>query len=80
MHFGCNNQFIKVKRILDKISKTKKKLFCLSVSIWGTTLHVMFILDIQLFFQIIEQLDFIALRWEPPSEEGLVLNLKQANN
>ena len=49
MHFGFNNQFIKVKRILAKISKKKKTtkiLFCLSLSIWGMTLHVMHIPDI----------------------------------
>ena len=47
MHFGFNNQFIKVKRILAKISKkTTKILFCLSLSIWGMTLHVMHIPDI----------------------------------
>ena len=41
MHFGFNNQFIKVKRISAKISKTTKILFCLSLSIRGMTLHVM---------------------------------------
>jgi hypothetical protein len=46
MHFGFNNQFIKVKRTLAKISKITKILFCLSLSIRGTTLHVMRILDI----------------------------------
>jgi len=46
MHFGFNNQFIKVKKTLAKISKTIKILFCLSVSIRGTTLQVMCILDI----------------------------------
>ena len=44
MHFGFNNQFIKVKRILAKISKkTTKILFYLSLSILGMTLHVMYI-------------------------------------
>ena len=53
MHFGFNNQFIKVKRTLAKISKTKKNLFCLSFSIWGTILHVIRISDIKFiyFFQ-----------------------------
>ena len=32
MHFGFNNQFIKVKRILAKISKTTKNFICLLVS------------------------------------------------
>jgi hypothetical protein len=33
MHFGFNNQFIKIKRTLAKISKTTKILFfCLLVS------------------------------------------------
>jgi hypothetical protein len=36
MHFSFNNQFIKVKRTLAKISKTTKILFCLSFSIRGT--------------------------------------------
>jgi len=30
MHFGFNNQFIKIKRTLAKISETTKILFCLS--------------------------------------------------
>ena len=47
MHFGFNNQFIKVKRTLAKISKKNKKiLFCLSLSIRDMTLHVMRIPDI----------------------------------
>jgi hypothetical protein len=46
MHFGFNNQFIKVKKTLVKISKTTKILFCLSLSIRGTTLHVIRIPDI----------------------------------
>ena len=46
MHFGFNNPFIKVKRILANISKTTKILFCLSLSIRGMTLHVMHIPDI----------------------------------
>ena len=50
MHFGFNNQFIKVKRTLAKILKTTKILFCLSFSIRGTTLHVIRILDIKFFF------------------------------
>jgi len=62
MHFGFNNQFIKVKRTLAKISKTTKILFCLSFSIRGTTLHVIRILDIKLFFRTLEQLGFISLR------------------
>ena len=41
MHFGFNNQFIKVKRILAKISKTTNILFCLSLRTRGMTLHVM---------------------------------------
>jgi len=49
MHFGFNNQFIIVKRTLTKISKTTKILFCLSFSIWGTTLHVIRISDIKFF-------------------------------
>jgi hypothetical protein len=47
MHFGFNNQFIKVKRTLAKISKTTKILFCLSFSIWGRNLHVKHIPDIK---------------------------------
>jgi hypothetical protein len=40
MHFSFNNQFIKVKRTLVKISKTTKILFCLSFSIQSMNLHV----------------------------------------
>jgi hypothetical protein len=50
MHFGFNNQFIKVKRILTKFSKTTTILFCLSFSIRGTTLHVRRILDLYSIF------------------------------
>jgi hypothetical protein len=50
MHFGFNNQFIKVKRTLAKISKTTKILFCLSFSIRDTTLHVIRILNIKFCF------------------------------
>jgi len=46
MHFDFNNQFIKVKKTLTKISKTTKHLFCLSLSIQSTTLHVIRISDI----------------------------------
>jgi hypothetical protein len=62
MHFGFNNQFIKVKRTLTKILKTTKILFCLSFSIRGTTLHVIRILDIKFFFQTLERLGFTPLR------------------
>jgi hypothetical protein len=50
MHFDFNNQFIKVKKTLTKISKTTKILFCLSFRIWGVTLHIIRIPDIKLFF------------------------------
>jgi len=40
----------------------KKKLFCLSFSIRGTTLHVIHILDIKFFFWMLELLDFTPLR------------------
>ena len=63
MHFSFNNQFIKVKRTLAKISKIKKILLCLSFSIRGTTLHVIRILDIKFFFFCtLERLGFTLLR------------------
>jgi len=49
MHFGFNNQFIKVKRTLAKISKTTKK-FCLSFTIRGTILHVIRISNIKFIY------------------------------
>jgi len=49
MHFGFDNQFIRVKRTLANISKTTKILFCLSFSIRGTISHVIHILDIKCF-------------------------------
>jgi hypothetical protein len=53
MHFGFNNQFIKVKRTLAKISKNNKKFyFVLSFSIRGTILHVIHIPDIKSFFNV----------------------------
>ena len=33
MHFGFNNQFIKIKRTLAKISKNKKKIILFAFSI-----------------------------------------------
>jgi hypothetical protein len=63
MHFGFNNQFIKVKRTLAKISKTIKILFCLSFSIRDTTLHVICFLNIKFyFFSDVERLGFTLLR------------------
>jgi hypothetical protein len=62
IHFGFNNQFIKVKRTLAKISKTTKILFCLSFSIQGMTLHVIRIPDIKKFFQTLEHLGSTPLR------------------
>ena len=62
MHFGFNNQFIKVKRTVAKISKTTKILFCLSFSIRGTTFHVIRILDIKFCLSDVEQLGFTPLR------------------
>jgi hypothetical protein len=50
MHFCFNNQFIKVKRTLVKISKTNKNFILLSFSIRGATLYVIRISDIKFFF------------------------------
>ena len=49
MHFGFNNQFIKVKRILAKISKKTTKILFL-FKIWGMSLYVIHIPDINFFF------------------------------
>jgi len=62
MHFGFNNQFIKVKRILTKISKTTKILFCLSFSTRGTTLHVTCIPDIKLSFSNARTVRFYLIK------------------
>jgi len=61
-NFDFNNQFIKVKRTLAKISKTTKILFCLSFSIRGMILHVIRILDIKFFFPTLERLGSTLLR------------------
>jgi hypothetical protein len=50
MHFGFNNQFIKVKRTLIKISKTTKILFCFVLVLGITNLYVKHILDIKNIF------------------------------
>jgi hypothetical protein len=50
MHFGFNNHIIKVKRTLAKISKTKKKLFCVVLVSGITDLYVKRILDIEKVF------------------------------
>ena len=47
MHFGFNNQFIKVKRTLAKISKTTKILFCLILVSGIMNLYVNHIPDIK---------------------------------
>lgn len=62
MHFDFNNQFIKVKRTLAKIAKKKKKLFCLSFSIRGTTLHVIRIPDIKFFFLDVRTVRFYPIK------------------
>ena len=50
MHFGFNNQFIKVKRTLAKISKTTKILFCLILVSGIMNLYVNRIPDIKKIF------------------------------
>ena len=53
MHFGFNNQFIKVKRTLAKISINNKEFyFVLSFSIRGTILHVIRIPNIKSFSNV----------------------------
>jgi hypothetical protein len=52
MHFGFDNQFVRVNRTLAKISKTTKISFCLSFSIRGTILHIINILDIKCFSNV----------------------------
>jgi mannose/fructose/N-acetylgalactosamine-specific phosphotransferase system component IIB len=59
MHFGFNNQFIKVKKTLAKISKTTKILFCFVLISEITNLYVKRTSDIKkvfFFFDNIEQL------------------------
>jgi len=48
MHFGFNNQFIKVTRTRPIFQKFQKYYF-FSFSIWVTTLHVRCIPDIKFF-------------------------------
>jgi hypothetical protein len=64
MHFGFNNQFIDVKRTLAKISKTKKKLFCVVLVSGITNLYVKCIPDIKMVFSFddIKQLSFYPIR------------------
>jgi hypothetical protein len=50
MHFDFNNQFIKVKRTLIKISKTTKILFCFVLVSEITNLYVKRIPDIKKVF------------------------------
>jgi hypothetical protein len=51
MHFGFNNQFIKVKRTLTKISKTTQILFCLVLVSGIRNLYVKCILNIKMYSQ-----------------------------
>ena len=64
MHFGFNNQFIKDKRTLAKISKTTKNLFCFVLISGIMNFYVKHIPDIQKVFFVdnIEQLGFTPLR------------------
>ena len=50
IHFGFNNQFIKVKKTLAKISKTTKILFCLILVSRIMNLYVNHIPDIKKVF------------------------------
>jgi len=47
MHFGFNNQFIKVTRTWPKFQKKSKKIFCLVLIFGITNLYVKRILDIR---------------------------------
>jgi hypothetical protein len=47
MHFGFNNQFIKVTRTWPKFQKKSKKIFCLVLIFGITNLYVKRIPDIQ---------------------------------
>jgi len=64
MHFGFNNQFIKVKRTLAKISKTTKILFCFVLISGIMNLYIKRIPDIKKIFSFdnIEQLGFYPIR------------------
>ena len=61
MHFDFNNQFIKVKRTLTKISKTTKILFCFVLISGFMNLYVKHILDIKkvFYFDDLKQLGFL---------------------
>ena len=52
MHFGFNNQFIKVTRTSQYFKNSKKKLFCFLLISRVTTLYVRRIPDIKLFVDI----------------------------
>jgi hypothetical protein len=80
MHFGFNNQFIKIKRTLAKISKTTKNLFCLSFSIWGTKLHVIRILDIKIFFPDARTIMFYLIKIRTSLLIRTFLEPRQTNN
>jgi hypothetical protein len=64
MHFGFNNQFIKVKRTLAKISKTTKILFCFVLVSGIINLYIKRIPNIKKVFSFddLEQLGFYPIR------------------
>jgi len=62
MHFGFNNQFIKVKRTLAKISKTTKNLFCFSIRDYEFIRKTYSWYKKGIVVDDIEQLGFIPLR------------------
>jgi hypothetical protein len=69
MHFGFNNQFVKVIRTLAKI------LFCLSCGIREMTLYVRHVRDMKFFLWPLEQLTFTHKINNLLIEEGFFLNL-----
>jgi len=52
MHFGLNNQFIKVTRTRSIFQKFQKKLFCFLLIFGVTALYVRYISDIKLFVDV----------------------------
>jgi hypothetical protein len=52
MHFGFNNQFIKVTRTRSIFQKFQKKLFCFLLIFGVTALYVRHISDIKLFVDV----------------------------
>ena len=80
MHFGFNNQFIKVMRTRPIFQNFQKKLFCFLLISRVMNLYVRCILNIKFLLLRLERLGFYPIRQGPHYRGELFLNHRQTNN